>query len=833
MDTLEKMYVFPIVERSNVSSLVFLVFILCLKMSLQSNVEGANVAPTMITSSSLAQESVVTDHDGVTHDTGTLKFSSPGVESLAPPRQRFYQNMPTNTLTDFMVRATEIASFVMSDADTQGILTVIDPWVLFLADPRIADKIANYQLIRGTIQLIFVCAIQGNAFGSYVVTALPNGGTYTTTVNEGLVLNNCMQTDHYVRIDCANAEDGVLQLEWMWPYDFSELPGGPIGSWKVYFTCLAPLQTAMPGGIVSGHVRVFANLLSDYEMVVPHIQGKVVVNDAIRQVAPKLHAKLGVASEIAKGVEDAAKLAENIPVIGSFAQPVEKAAQFARKALSWFGFTRPSQEETISKFITKSTSSLAHYEGIDLSDSASLAVINEISTDPLLVGNVSEDISSFASLFSRWTLIKTIAWSASDVQGTVLGTIPVTPMYGEGTNTTYVPTVAGFIGMNFTFWRGDMEYLVVIPVSKLHRGNLQIAWLPVGSSVTTPITNSTLNTIYDVASGQDKQISVGYARELPFCRAHPITPVITIVPYSTTNGRLVFTVMNPLVTPNPDALAVSVLVFARAKSNMEFAVPVSEVVYTNEAGTELHNFDIQTSVFYQGATGDDDSHAPEIVELVPSSGVYPSDEILFGERVESVRALLQKPSRIYMNDTEATVTGGVAVEFKRPQLGFIQDGGQLTTTGDNNTWQALRVLFCGIACSERYKFITSGPAFICGYAKYENGLSSPSYHDHVNTLAPWSYVGPQLGYEVSIPYYSPKKFLLGRAIYTNAASYTEHWNSLRVQPPIVDTEEVKIVLYHSYGPDIRITGFRQVPTVHFSSYDHHNRPIFFNYTEPP
>jgi len=793
-------------------------FVLQGKMSTPSIVNAGNDPATN-------SEKVSASASGITHDTGSIDFSSPGVTSATNGVQQFHQQMPQNTLDDFMLRATEVTSFTMSDTDLQGVLTTIDPWALYLANSRIADKIANYQLVRGTLQIIFVCAVPGNAFGSYVISALPNGGDIVNGVANNLSIYNVMQVDHYVRIDCASAEDGALQLEFCWPFDFAQLPTGPANSWKLSFSCLSPIATAIPGGLVSGSIRVFVSLMDDYELVVPHIQGKPLQpNHAIKHVAPKLHDKISAASAAAGKIESIAKKAEGIPIIGPYAGTVEKAAGLAKKAFGWLGFTRHYEEEALSRVLLRPNSSLAHYEGLDASDSASLACINEISTDPLLVGVNNQDPLAFASLFARWTLVKTFTWDGASGPGATLGTLPVTPMLGVGDNTTANLGPAGYIGTQFTYWRGDMEFLIVIPVSKLHRGNLQIAWLPVGSSVVNPITNATLNTIYDVTSGDEKQLIVGYARDVPFCTTNIVTNATTIVPYGATNGRLVFNVITPLVSPNPDATHVDVLVFSRARPNMEFAVPNEYCVYNNSTGLGLQNYVLSTNVYLQGASGDEDSHAPSSVTLVSESGTYPMEEILFGERIESCRAMMQKPCRLPITKPNVTVGAANGAAWLFSQLGTLPtaSGDPTAFTPATATWQQwCRVLFTGIACSERYKVLCNSTTL--------SGTVGP-----ISTASGLTIVGPTLPntvsvgvgavngcYEGQIPYYCGRKFLLGREV--------DHINTLlthRSKVGVAVAVPVQCVLYHSYGSDIRVTGFRQVPVIKFRETAYPNVPFF-------
>jgi len=464
----------------------------------------------------------------------------------------------------------------------------------------------------------------------------------------------------------------------------------------------------------------------------------------------------------------------------------------------------------------RSVTNVANYEGDDPSEVAAFSQSCEISPDPTLAGSTSEDICSFASLFSRWTLVKVFTWAQANTSGTDLGYIPVSPSYcmftlGVAPDGVLNPTTAGYVGLPFSWWRGDMEYQVIIPCSKFHRGSLQIFWCPVGSVPTTDVTNTTLNMIIDLGSGEEHQITVGYARGRPYVE-NQILYDGSIINDDYTNGRLFFRVINPLAASNATA-DTSILVFARASANMDFAVPRCNIQF-NGAVYEFTQF-----VQYQGgALGDEDTHDMKLTTLVPETGTFPSSELYFGEQLSSVRALMQKPSRIWYQ-APAGVVHTIPAAASIPPLGYMVNP-QLGQCLDQNfaslfNWQGwYRVLFTGIACSERYKLLPKQPRMLA-VMPVQGCSQTTSTGVPVQTLAPITHSGAQYGAEFIVPYYRPEKFLLGRRTY-NPASNCTRWNRIVNSPAtnLTGTDPAQeTALYHSYGPDIRVIGFRGVPLV--------------------
>lgn len=782
-------------------------------------------------------DEVTTTQTNVQHDTGQIVSDSSMIANKLDVAPKFFQTMPTNELGDFMTRATEIATWALASTDTpMNVQVTIDPWQHFLANTRIADKVASYTYIRGTIQLTFVTAVPGNCYGSYVISALPQGGANPDGFQQiapSLFPHNCMQVDHFSRLDCANSENMVLQLPFLWQYDYADLTsGGPQTSWLVCLTCLSPLQTAIAGGVASGQIQVYANLLDDYQLSVPHFQGHhrsgaLRHTPSMATMAPHLAASLpkpeGQVSKVADKVAGVASKLEGVPIIGEYAHAATKAAHAVSKVASWFGFTREDDEKEPIPVTMRSVTNVAHVDGVDVSDKASLTIGNTISIDPTLMGVSNQaDCLSTADLFNRWTAIEQISWSPTAAAGSTLGTVYVSPSYCNGGNSsTYAAinmTTSGYFGLPFQYWRGDMEYLIVAPVSKLHRGTLQIYWVPFGSTPSSTVTNTTLNLIYDVSAGGEKQFTIGYARDLPFLKNWIIPTVTAIVPVGTTNGQFVLRVVNPLQSQNSTA-SVTITVFARAKANMEFAVPRTVINVTTTGGQQL--VPLNDSIQYQGASGDEDAHEAQVQALVADSADYPADEILFGEKIESVRPLLQKFSKIYSaiptaNNLKIAIFGENRYSFDLALYPWTFA-------------MHYRNLYQGLAASERYKFITGGDMWIGGQS-YGGELSINT--QYVNDVSPMTFCGQNRGAEIVIPYYSPAKFYWA-ALYPHGNTSQYKTNILWMFGVDGKVPTVPVTIYHAFGSDIRVTCFRQVPQVNLS----YNTlgttfPTWFGYVNP-
>lgn len=707
---------------------------------------------------------------------------------------RKFQSLTDGNLGDFLERPVLIRTTTLTQADTVFATSdVFEPWGLFLANPAVQRKTFNFSYINGTIQVIGVVSFPKGSYGRYVLTCVPSGGPELKTTNPHVY--NCMQGDYHCSIDIAEAEDMAVQLPFIWQYDYASLfdTDVPDGMWNLRVYCLAPVRTGITGGITTGTIKWYANLMPGYELVVPRYQGKrkLVANHALKHLAPGLHEAIGEGkgSKMAGDVARMAERASSIPVIGAMASTVGAAARIAEIGLSWFGFTRETHESAPMPTINRICTNVAHLDGQDTADVASLTLMSEISIDPTLVNGHPEDILSNVDFFSRWTIIGSGTWSTTAVSGDPILDFYVSPSYAGGTIAGAQFTTAGYYGLPFSYWRGDMEYMLTFPISSFHRGSVSVLWIPASN---TPIpaldhTNITHNFTYNIEMGEDLQFSVGYCRDKPYTKNSIILSSSTIIPVGNTNGYIVVKVLNPLRAQAAVA-SVNVTLLARAK-NMDFAVPRDAFTLY---GATADTITMPSQIIYQGKVKE--------VTLVPAGPMFPSDKLFFGEKIESLRALMQKPCRLYASDTMD------AVNFPSPPpvcSGMVNP--YLWTYATHLTDP-----FVGYSASERYKFFAKPGVGggIMSVGKVERSIAAVATNI-VNNICPITQVATNLGGEVTVPYYTPKKYVV-----PTRGSGTTTQMMTRFKTCGTPTA---LSVYYSLGPDIRIAMFREIPTLSFNA----------------
>lgn len=746
----------------------------------------------------------------ISHGTGVMDLTSTMTEPIQKTSN--FQVFAKTDLNQALERGVQILNHQFTNLDNSlNVSTAFKPWGLLLANPFFADKIKDYTYISGTIQVIGVVNAGPMCYGKYAASALPNL-TQGQTVSPNLIAQNCMQVDHCFMLDMASSDGFCFQLPWVSDRGKLAIEDADLANmWSIFFTCLQPIGTAVPGGVSVCNLKVYASLLSDYELVIPRFQAKhkLIANETMKKLAPGLHASVGEGkgSAMANTIADVAEMVSKVPVVGAFAGPVSAVARAAAGVLDFFGFTRDSDEKTPTPFYTRSVTNVARLDGTDASEIAALSITNSVTYDPAARGFDSKDCMSFADLCNRWTLIKVYEWNMSMNGLDFLGTaIPVTPSYcmvdGGIVSNDFHLTTAGFVALPFAYWRAPMEYKIVIPVSKMHRGSLQIIWAPIGSTPfgDTDVTNRSLNRIIDVNAETEITLSVGFNRDEPYLQNRLCVDGMAIFPVGSTNGFLFFRVVNPLVAQTTTA-DTRVFVFARTNA-LEIAMPRDNI-----NGVIGDTFSLRSDLVLQGkgASGDDlDRETGVSNVLVPDPGAYPGMELHWGEKVTSVRALMQKPSQI--ETIEFSGDNNLA-NFVMPRYYMIP--GQFSDVVGLTpyfTWMGYyRALFYGISGSERFKLF---PDRFCWLGVSRTFTANSD--TFVPTLAPMSYSGPHNGYEVVVPFYYPRKFLPAYSnIETPGGVGIKTFISIVGLPSA--TINTKVVPYVSAGPDISVTSFRQVP----------------------
>lgn len=772
-------------------------------------------------------------------------------------------SLPKSQLGDFLMRSTKIQSgtLVTTNIFGQEIIN-FDPWSDFLSSSYIQPKIEAFKYIRSTLEVQISINAPAGAYGLYVLSATPFGDNPFRGQSDFLepVVQGCASVPH-VFLDLTQCSDGKILLPWNHWYDYAALsdnltPFGYAKMWKLTLYCLQPIATATGTETPAGSFRIWARCLEDHDMVIPYSQmmptsfdqGRDMVSDMIDETRNSVNAKSvevvgmkpsGIAGAISTG---AGAIAAAVPFLAPLAAPISAVAAGVGAVLSWFGFTRTTEQKTPTILVRRTYSNVANMDCADTSEIAAMSVDNCISYDPKLTSSTHQDEAAFNYLMSKWILIGSKEWlPAQGPQATVLE-FPVTPFISQRSSTVgALFTAAGYLGLPFEYWRGDMEYFLYIPMSKFHRGVLQISWSPDPATPIDDITNTRFNHIIDCSTGGNWQFTVGYVSPQPMLYTDLHKFDAPFISSRGANGVVTVSVANSLTSPVETA-STRIWVFARACPNMEFGVPRTTIRHTLTDGSLGAVQDFATSFVLQmsGALGDD-AFKVQKFNLVPGTSA-PIRELCIGERIDSCRGLVQKFSQDYVVQTN--VTPGDANAWNRVHFpAFMYDSlsSELYpfTFGNSRnyfTWAGYySCMFTGIAGGVRYKTVnnTSEP-LAAGWNHYASrfGVDHSPVLTNICPTNPISTILIGDAVEINVPYYDNKRFYptwsFASAIAILNGTADGKIDEFRIFGLVPSDSNVNVTNYIALAPDVRFGMFRFVPTVKSSAseiYDWNQLPI--------
>lgn len=572
---------------------------------------------------------------------------------LNPTRVYTTSLIPRDQYKNFFQREVKTTSGSFNGAASFGSVFNNDFIADWFLDGAVNSKLQQFRYWRGGFKIRIVLNIPAGAFGNLIYAIRPNGQTLSvfnsTKVSEFPNIAQLFQLDHVI-VDYSQSSDIIFEVPFVFPADYALIDGLDWSHymWDLWIGYLHPISNGQGATALTADYSIYVSATDDFEVYLPEYQGKI--SDS-----------LSTLSSIAGSI--------TAPSISSLVAPAASVLSGAAKIAEYFGYTRETAQKTPTTMVYRPYSNVANVDCKDTSEIAALSVSNTISVDPTPGGGMDVDETSFQELFKKWTFVQQFQWGGGAIQGDHLFTMPVTPFCGYGDpslGTGLVLPVAGYVGLPFQYWRGDMEYKLLIPVSAFHRGTIQVYWshLPYPAGPGVDITNRCYNQIFHVAAGQVFDLCVGYTRNLQMLEniinspGYPSNP--SDMPTEANNGYLHFRVVNPLKAQTTST-STTVVIMARACKNMTFSVPRTTLNFWWT--DEWRNDEFASVVQYQGAVGDEET-VETCLDLVPRSAPYPAAALHAGEEFGSIRALVQKFTMIKLK-TIGSIAASNFVFFRR------------------------------------------------------------------------------------------------------------------------------------------------------------------------
>lgn len=576
---------------------------------------------------------------------------------------------PDGELGDFLTRP--IRARVDEWVVGQPLFYQDNVWQTFLTNPFIADKIANYELIRMKLHARLIISGTKFHYGRAIAGYNPLAGSF----DEITVARNFLDVDivqlsqkPHVYLNPTKNTGGSIDM----PFFFN----------KNYISLNEPQDSVNMGNLT---VKSFGNLLhanegDDPVTVTLYLWATDVVltmptsqNDAatLRSQSGKQKKKksnkntinsqdeygTGIISKPAAMIAKAAGVLEDLPLLRPYALATQMVASKVGDVAKIFGYSRPSVITDIQLFKPNPTGNLANADAADAVHKLTIDSKAELTVDSRTVGLDGVDQMGIKDIAMRESYLTTFSFSPSDQVDDMLWNTVVQPSNwalgpDNGGGVEIHPTPAAMISNSFDSWQGTMKYRFQVVKSDFHKGKILVRYDPNALDAAVNY-NTNYSRIVDLAEEDDFEIEVGWGQSTPWkqCRAMRDTgvdysdTVRQLKPVSFGNGVLELNVLNQLVSPSVDS-TISINVFVSCGEDMRFAAP------SNKFYQGLHIFPDAAPVL-QSQSGMEANVAQTVtdkpvgadpIQMISSRGDCTDNTplVFYGDPVTSLRELMKR-----------------------------------------------------------------------------------------------------------------------------------------------------------------------------------------------
>jgi hypothetical protein len=741
-----------------------------------------------------------------------VHFSDPGISqevdvSSGEDPTRANQDTHDTSLHNFFRRPIKIYEkdwFVGGNINES-----FNPWSLYFENPKVINRLTNYNLLRCNLHLKFILNGNGFYYGRAMASYLPyssidDGETTAATSNARLIQES--QRPH-IFLNPTQSTGGDLICPFFWHKNNLSIV---ISEWSqmgiVRLRTFDALRHANSGddpitvSVFAWAEQVKVGVLTsvDSDTVVPQSSG-------VQYETDEANSK-GMISHTASNVAQAAGVLANIPPIAPYALATQKVASGIAGVAAHFGYSRPTVTKDTCPVKLYPTSSFALTNVPDTISKLTVDDKQELSIDPRIAGAQTLDPFSIKNIAKIESYCNQFQWTVASTPGDLLFNTRVSPMIWHEVGTTFSFPACALAALPFDYWSGTLKFRFQIMSSAYHRGRLQISYDP--NFVSNNETNTMYTRIVDISEDTDFTVEVTNGQQYSLLDRHTpgvdsATQVQSTSRYLSKeqgNGVLAVQVLNKLTTPNNSATNdIYVNVFVSACDDFEVYVPNSQqenfVCRPQSSGV----------TYADGQSTDVDEVQPSQSEVIGETKNDSNEltKVFVGESIKSFRQLLKRYSKhsalVPFEDPGEIVirTDFRAFPYLRgnvPGAVDLRSGPVAYNYCNTLLLHLIRFCYAGWRGSIRYKIVPSNPTDVhrvyvsrfTGIQFYESAslLSTPSSRSaaKLRTLNSREQGTKGLALfvpersnpvvEFELPFYSNKRFVPGRS-YNLTATPTE------------------------------------------------------------
>lgn len=520
------------------------------------------------------------------------------VKSTVDPT-RTLQDSSDATLDNFFSRPIKI--FEEEWGTGTSLAFDLQPWELYFENPRVINRIANYNLLRANLNVKIVINGNGFQYGRALVSYLPLEDFDDLSSNAALIKQDLVQASQqpHIFLDPTTSSGGTMKLPFFYHKNYLSIPDGDWADMgRLFIRSLNDLKHAN-GASDQVTVSIFA-WASDVSLSVLTSVDPVAMTPQSGEESEIDEANSkGMISGPASVVAKISNAMAVIPPIQPYALATEKVAKTVGKLAKSLGYCRPPVTANPDPYRPTPISHLAATNTPDTALKLSVDDKQELTIDPRIAGLGAEDPLSIREIAKRESYLTTFPWTLGTTPETLLWNSRISPVTwaesGLSPKAFHFPACA-MAALPFKYWTGTMNFRFQIVCSSFHKGRIKVVYDP--GHLESNEYNTNYLEVIDISDKQDFTISIGNGQPETLLRhADPgqdsVTTIYSNTTYTTNglgNGTLGVYVVNELTTPNSTVNNdIEVNVFVSMGDDFEVFVPddyFQAFVFKPQSGVE-------------------------------------------------------------------------------------------------------------------------------------------------------------------------------------------------------------------------------------------------------
>jgi hypothetical protein len=494
-------------------------------------------------------------------------------------------------LENFFSRPIKVQSY--SWGTGTNLFEKFNPWQDYFENPRVINRIVNYNLLRCKLHVKFMLNGNGFHYGRAIASYLPLHNFDEFTKNRAFFVEDVVAASQrpHVYLDPTKSQGGELTLPFVWEANALNIP---LQQWRdMGQIIIHGMQNLKHANGASDSVTVSAFVwATDVTLSVPTANEPGALVPQSGEYRPQADEYgSGPISKPAGIIARAAGALANAPGIGLYAKATQLAASTVSSVARMFGYSRPANLSDIQPYKPTYVGNMANTNVPDSCTKLTLDAKQELTCDTRTFGLDGTDEMTIKSIATRESYLTQFGWLVADNPEDLLWNTEVSPVVWEELPSVpeefHMPACC-FAALPFKHWRGTMKYRFQIVASAFHKGRLKIVYDPSYPSTNEYNTNYTY--VVDLAKERDFTVEIGWGQQFSFIQHRDMlrnggrifgTNKRASAPGILANGILSVYVVNELTVPNSTANNdIAVNVFVSAGDDFEVANPTDQ--YFNE-----------------------------------------------------------------------------------------------------------------------------------------------------------------------------------------------------------------------------------------------------------